>query len=150
MPQSKNPGNRRGRPRAALTAVPEPVAAPPGDAPAPPDQLGPTGRAFWVKLMDLGASAYQAGDPIAVLDYCKLRDLEASLEEDVAERGRLVAGSQGQEVLNPALRHLMDVRKEIRAAGKDLALNPRDRLALSILAEQSEDALDALIRRRGA
>lgn len=152
MPASKNPGNRRGKPRAALAAVPDAsVSSVEGLPTDPPASLGATGRAYWSKLIEVGESAYQATDRfVALVDYCKLRDLEADLEADVEAAGRLVPGSQGQEVLNPALRHLMDVRKEIRAAGKDLALNPRDRLALSILAEQSEDALDALIRRRGA
>ena len=150
MGETKNPGNRRGKPRAALSSVPEPAAVPDGPIPPPPDELGPTGGRYWSDLLELGRNAYTVTDRVALLDYCKLRDLEADLETDVAEHGRMVMGSQGQSVLNPALRQLMDLRKEIRAAGKDLALNPRDRLALSILAEQSEDALDALIRRRGA
>lgn len=133
-----------------LTPVPEPVVVPDGEVPDPPDELGETGRRFWSELLELGKSAYTVTDRVALVDYCKLRDLEAELEADVDRAGRLVPGSQGQLVLNPAQRHLSDVRKEIRAAGKDLALNPRDRLNLAILVEQVEDPLDALIRRRAA
>lgn len=135
-----------------MAAVPSPPAIPDGGGPvpSPPDELGPTGARFWTAIMSIASGAYTTTDRVALLDWCKLRDLEADLESDVDEHGRMIMGSQGQLVLNPALRHLSDIRKDIRSAGKDLALNPRDRMALSILAEQSEDALDALIRRRAS
>ena len=96
--------------------------------------------------MRLGARFYAETDRAAILDYCKLRDLEAELERFVLAEGTTVTGSQGQEVMNPNMRLLMDVRKDIRAAGKDLALNPRDRVSLGLAVAEKESKLDAIRR----
>lgn len=100
--------------------------------------------------MRLGSQFYQETDRAALLDYCKLRDLEAELESFVESEGTTVLGSQGQEVMNPNMRLLMDVRKDIRAAGKDLALNPRDRVNLGLAVQTEVSKLDQLKRRRAA
>lgn len=147
MPASKNPGNRRGKPRTpALKAVAAPATGP-GDA---PPSLGQAGKDWWAELMRLGERFYAPSDRAAILDYCKLRDLEADLEAAVTAEGTTVVGSQGQEVMNPNMRLLMDVRKDIRAAGKDLALNPRDRVNLGLAVASEVSKLDQLKARRAA
>jgi P27 family predicted phage terminase small subunit len=98
--------------------------------------------------MRLGERFYAPSDRAAILDYCKLRDLEADLEAAVTAEGTTVVGSQGQEVMNPNMRLLMDVRKDIRAAGKDLALNPRDRVNLGLAVASSSSVLDDLRQSR--
>lgn len=100
--------------------------------------------------MRLGAKFYAETDRAAILDYCKLRDLEAELESFVLAEGTTVTGSQGQEVMNPNMRLLMDVRKDIRAAGKDLALNPRDRVNLGLAVQTEVSKLDRIAQRRRA
>lgn len=147
MTASKAPANRRGKPNAALKAVPE--SAPAGHVSAP-STLAAAGSEWWDELMRLGARFYAETDRAAILDYCKLRDLEAELESFVLAEGTTVTGSQGQEVMNPNMRLLMDVRKDIRAAGKDLALNPRDRVNLGLAVQTEVSKLDRLKQRRAA
>lgn len=147
MTASKNPANKRGRPnKPALKAVAAPATGP-GDA---PPSLGKAGKDWWAELMRLGERFYAPSDRAAILDYCKLRDLEADLEAAVTQEGTTVMGSQGQEVMNPNMRLLMDVRKDIRAAGKDLALNPRDRVNLGLAVVTEVSKLDQLKARRAA
>lgn len=143
---SKAPANRRGKPNGpALKAVESPAMPtnrPPG--------LGAAGALWWDELARLGSDFYAETDRAALLDYCKLRDLEAELESFVDAEGTTVTGSQGQEVMNPNMRLLMDVRKDIRAAGKDLALNPRDRVNLGLAVAQGRSKLDEIAARRKA
>ena len=143
MTASKAPANRRGKPNRALKPVPPAPPKGPGDRPT---ALGSAGGEWWDELMRLGSRFYAETDRAAILDYCKLRDLEAELERFVLAEGTTVTGSQGQEVMNPNMRLLMDVRKDIRAAGKDLALNPRDRVSLGLAVAEKESKLDAIRR----
>lgn len=148
MTASKAPANRRGKPNGpALKAVPP---APPKGPTGRPPGLCAAGGEWWDELMRLGAGFYAETDRAALLDYCKLRDLEANLEEMVETEGTTVVGSQGQEVMNPNMRLLMDVRKDIRAAGKDLALNPRDRVNLGLAVVSEVSKLDRLKQRRAS
>jgi P27 family predicted phage terminase small subunit len=144
---SKAPANRRGKPNRALKPVPP---APPKGPSDRPTALGSAGGEWWDELMRLGSRFYAETDRAAILDYCKLRDLEAELESFVLAEGTTVTGSQGQEVMNPNMRLLMDVRKDIRAAGKDLALNPRDRVNLGLAVQTEVSKLDRLTQRRKA
>lgn len=109
-----------------------------------PASLGDRGRLFWTDLLELGRDFYTDTDRVALLDYCKMRDLEGQLEALVDAEGPTVIGSQGQSVANPNLRALLDVRKELRSAGKDLALNPRDRVVLGMQVKAGVDLLDEL------
>jgi len=70
------------------------------------------------------------GDTIEAL--LKLRD-ERDRNNRIGQKQRIVIGSQGQPVINPALGHAMAIQKEIRALEDRLGLNPKARLTLGIL-----------------
>lgn len=146
MTASKAPSKRRGKPNGPTLKAVKPTTPPTNR----PPNLGAAGIAWWDELTRLGSDFYAETDRAALLDYCKLRDLESELESFVLAEGTTVTGSQGQEVMNPNMRLLMDVRKDIRAAGKDLALNPRDRVNLGLAVAQGKSKLDEIAARRKA
>lgn len=147
MVAAKNPGNRRGRPNSAVPAPVVQLVASSAD-PEPPESLSGRGAEMWQAVWALGRGFYSTSDAFAVEQFCKLVSLEAELEGIVAEDGPIVPGSQGQPVQNPALRALMDVRKELRAAAKDLALNPRDRTMLGLAVSRGESDMERLLAKR--
>lgn len=145
--QAKNPGNRRGKPNRAEVAPVVSIVAGASD-PEPPEGLGERGTLMWRGVWAVGRGFYAISDAWAVEAFCKLCDLEARLEAQVAEDGEMTVGSMGQPVMHPALKTLMEVRKEIRSAAKDLALNPRDRTMLGLAVSRDESEMERLLAKR--
>ena len=65
----------------------------------------------------------------------------------IFEKGRMVAGSQGQPRLNPALDGLMKLEGAILRLENELGLTPSARLRLGITFADATNSLDALARK---
>lgn len=111
--------------KAACTA--EVITASPVAPPAPED-LGETQAAAWADVWALPVCRYWAPSDMAALERLfRLRQLHDALLACV-EADPLVAGSQGQMVLNPAARHARTVHAEVLALEDRFFLNPAHRL----------------------
>lgn len=67
-------------------------------------------------------------------------DLERS-RRAVRQLGHVIAGSQGQTVLNPLLRHMQTIMGEIRQLEDRFGLSPRARLSLNLTLGQAAQSL---------
>lgn len=102
--------------------------------PKVPSALSEKSKEAWVRLWS--SPLRRVLDPLLDVDtiemLLRMRD-ERDTEFRMGKRQRVVMGSQGQPVINPALSHAMVLQKEIRAIEGSLGLNPSARLKLGIL-----------------
>lgn len=111
--------------------------------PPVPSNLSDKSKQAWVKLWSSPIARVLVpeldGDTIEIL--LRLRD-ERDTEFRMGKRQRIVMGSQGQPVINPALANAVQIQKEIRTIEASLGLNPNARLKLGILLGEASRSIN--------
>ena len=98
----------------------------------PPRGLKPAGLKLWRQIVDGRAEGWTlTADDLTVLEECcRLRDAEQRLQARVDHEGDMVAGSEGQPVVNPALKELRMTRALVMTNVKKVQINrPREHTA---------------------
>lgn len=136
--------NRRARANLKLIEQHDPAAV---VVPAPPDGLSDQQQESW---QDFWAS--ELSQLVKATDLASVRRLWAYYQQHadltaIFEKGRMVAGSQGQPRLNPALDGLMKLEGAILRLENELGLTPSARLRLGITFADATTSLDALARK---
>lgn len=139
--------NRRARSNLKLISEHDADSA---QVPEPPDNLSPvqldSWQEFWLsELSQLVKRTDLASVKRLWSYYQQHEDLTA-----IFEKGRMVAGSQGQPRLNPALDGLMKLEGAILRLENELGLTPSARLRLGITFADASNSLDALARKMDA
>lgn len=141
LPKSPERRQRRNKPPALR------VIDAAGDVPPAPDGfLASTKRQwdeFWAS--DLAGLIDQAQRP-QVERLFWLRDELERARRAVTKQGRLVRGSQGQPVLNPLLKYIETVLREVRALEDRLGLSPRAKLQIGGAMLDAQQSLHELNR----
>lgn len=96
-------------------------------APDAPAALGDAGRALWGSITLWGSKDLDdlllRPDDLAVLhEACATRDLIARLAEATKSAPVMMAGSRGQEVINPAIQELRQQRQLLASLLRQLGL----------------------------
>src|SRR5690606_29889983 len=87
------------------------VRTAPGPDSGPPDGLGPAGQALWEVFA--GRFELEADELVALEQAARLLGAAAELADAVAAHGAVVAGSEGQPRLNPAVVELRAARTAV-------------------------------------
>ncbi|MGO1050734.1 phage terminase small subunit P27 family [Crossiella sp. CA198] len=118
-----------------------------GRAPRVPAGLGDAGREVWRAVWAAGDGAYHPQtDRWVIARYCELHDRRVALLALVERDGLTVVGSTGQTVMHPALRHVENTEREMRAIESVLGLSLEARLRLGIAANTvKRSTLDDLL-----
>lgn len=142
------PDDRRQRrnKRPALTVVhgikPRRVPAPPV-----PDGLLVATRKLWTRYWAAPISRIvEASDEPAIVRLFRLYDERDRAYRGIRKRGRLVVGSQGQEVLNPLAKYIAQCDAEIRSLEDRFGLSAKARLQLGITFGEAQKTLEDLNR----
>lgn len=147
----KAPQLRRGKSNPKATSTSGTLVPLPGGAVVPPmpDHFGPEAQAAWEFAWTAGAGVYvPRRDMRAIVRYCELAQRRADLAAEVDEVGHVTVGSQGQPVLNPALRALMDVEAALDRLEAKLGLNPTDAARLGLTTAAVRTKLDEIRERQ--
>lgn len=88
--------------------------------PAVPADLGDSGKKLWRSIV--GKYDLRADELRILRDACMAADIQATLEEDIAESPLKTRGSQGQEVLNDSLKEWRQYSNLVSQHLKKLAL----------------------------
>lgn len=136
--------NRRARSNLRLIDQHDPASI---VVPDPPDGLSATQVESWGEFWHSELSQLVKRTDLASVKrlwgyYQQHEDLTA-----IFEKGRMVAGSQGQPRLNPALDGLMKLEGAILRLENELGLTPSARLRLGITFADATNSLDALAQR---
>ncbi|WP_166873887.1 phage terminase small subunit P27 family [Salinibacterium sp. ZJ450] len=91
-------------------------------------------QVYWRRLApDLAkAGVLTAWDIDALRDYCIIRARKDAADADIAQRGILVAGRDGQLVRNPAVMISQGASLEAARIGARFGLSPSDRAGLFV------------------
>lgn len=147
-PKASPAGNPREAQGVALEAAPNLTPAIP--IPPRPAHLGARGAALWTELWEAGGSAYHPPtDRFIIERYCSLHDRRHELLSIVEKDGMISVGSQGQDVLHPAVRALDITEKELKSLEDRLGLNPEARARLGIATIEHKSKLDAFLEGEG-
>lgn len=115
-----------------------------GGVPDAPAGLLKATREWWVRLWRAPlAATYEASDVPALARLASLHD-ERTRCMQVARKGRLTIGSQGQAVINPLYKHVSVLDAEIRQLEDRFGLSPMARLRLGVQFSEAHKSLDAL------
>jgi P27 family predicted phage terminase small subunit len=90
------------------------------DRKQPPSHLRKCGKAKWRKLV--AENDFSAAETDTLELYCSLWDTLDKLDAELATMGVVVAGSEGQPVVNPVLRERRETIKQIDALMVALAI----------------------------
>ena len=113
------------------------------DVPPCPAHLNEVGQQVWVDVWAAGGDAYNVRTDRYVIErYAAMQERRADLMKTLST-GMVTVGSQGQEVIRPESRILMDTEAKLVALEDRLGLNPESRLRLGISAVEHESQLDA-------
>jgi P27 family predicted phage terminase small subunit len=136
--------NRRARSNLKLIAQHE---TQPIQVPEPPDGLDEYRLEAWNEFFHSELSQLvKRTDMSAVARLWSYYQQHADLT-NIFAKGRMVAGSQGQPRLNPALDGLMKLEGAILRLENELGLTPSARLRLGITFADATNSLDALVRK---
>jgi P27 family predicted phage terminase small subunit len=136
--------NRRARTNLKLIEQHDPSAV---IVPLPPEGLSDTQVEAWSEFWHSELSQL-----VKVTDLSSVRRLFNYYQQHedltaIFQRGRMVAGSQGQPRLNPALDGLMKLETAILRLENELGLTPSARLRLGITFADATNSLQALSER---
>ena len=105
-----------------------------------PKNLGARGLKFW---RDITAQYVLRPDELRLLeDACRTMSLIDKLEQGVAENPLYLTGSQGQQVINPAISELRQQRNSLKSILAALNI-PDEEAAVSGVEARSVQARDA-------
>jgi phage terminase small subunit len=96
----------------------------------PPEGLRTAGQALWRQTIDGVQDGWKldCNDLTVLEECCRLRDAEVRLQRRVDQEGLLIKGSEGQMVVNPAVRELRMTRALVMASIKKVEIaRPRQR-----------------------
>lgn len=148
-PPKKPEKARKGHRKYEITQLPRhpdgPVDVP--EYPTGTELLAATKRdwdSFWTS--PLRATVVLESDMPAVVRLFALRDEYERVRREF-RKNRIVAGSQGQAVLNPLGAFMLQVAKEIRALEDRFGLSAVSRLRLQVELNEASKSLDELNRR---
>ncbi|MBV8177719.1 MAG: phage terminase small subunit P27 family [Mycobacterium sp.] len=110
----------------------EPV--PERGAVVPPVDLEPEAQAVWDRLAPelIAKRVLTSWDVDAFASYCRWTAMYNEAAEAVKRSGLMVMGSQGQQVLAPAVRAMEIADKAARSTGQRFGLTPGDRAQLKV------------------
>lgn len=114
---------------AVPTAINDRVAIPPAKGiPRPARKLATAqGRRFWRRLWHYAGAWLSEGTDLEILTrYVENLELRAHLRDELGA-GYIVAGSMGQDVLNPLLRQLNQTERLLLQLEAHLGFTPADR-----------------------
>ncbi|MFA1703037.1 P27 family phage terminase small subunit [Mycobacterium intracellulare] len=86
----------------------------------PPSHLGKVGKAKWRKLTAEFSFSEAENDTLEL--YASAWDVLTRIDAELADMGVVVAGSEGQPVVNPLLKERRETVKQIDALAISLAL----------------------------
>lgn len=86
----------------------------------PPSHLGKVGKAKWRNLT--AENSFSAAEFVTLELLCAQLDMLARLDAELSAMGVIVAGSEGQPVVNPVLRERRETIKQIDALMVALAI----------------------------
>ena len=105
-----------------------------------PKNMGARGLKFW---RDITAQYVLRPDELRLLeDACRTMSLIDKLEQGVAENPLYLTGSQGQQVINPAISELRQQRNSLKSILAALNI-PDEEAASSVVEARSVQARDA-------
>lgn len=116
------------------------------EIPPVPKNLLKVNRDSWVRYWNsqLSQATDVETDLPAIKRLWTLYDERERVYRLLCEKGRLVRGSQGQAVINPAARYMSDLDAEIRQMEDRLGLTPRSRLQLGITLSEAAKSIKDL------
>ncbi len=91
--------------------------------PSPPEALGATGLIVW-DLLWAHAKALRPVDAFVVARYCALHDRAIEIRRAIDGEGWSFDNVQGNTVMHPLARFLLDIEKELSRLEDRLGLNP--------------------------
>jgi P27 family predicted phage terminase small subunit len=138
-----NPG-KRDLPSLASVA---PVA---GVVTAPPEQLGPEGRALWDHVVAGCVWLAETDRPTLVL-LCEKQDRRADFKRLLAESEAVLFTDKGYAYANPVIGMLSTIETEIAKLYSALGLTPTDRTRMGVAEVKAKNAFEEMLaRRKGA
>lgn len=136
-----NPGKRPLPAQSATLAVERIPLRPPRGL-----GLGPDGRKMWTHVAELKWVA--TTDVGAVVNVCRIADMAAQLDKDVADRG-VSYEFRGRLMPNPSVGKAIEARKVLGALLGQFGMTPADRTRLGIAEVKAQSKFDELMERRG-
>ena len=136
--------NRRARSNLRLIEQHDPASV---VVPDPPEGLSPSNLESWDEFWHSELSQLVKRTDLASVR--RLWDYYQQHEDltGIFAKGRMVAGSQGQPRLNPALDGIMKLEGAILRLENELGLTPSARLRLGITFADASNSLDALAQK---
>lgn len=144
---------RRGNPgKEKLPAVAETVPLAPADGVPPvPITLQAAGRAAWERLWVAGRVWLSPQTDLDVLTrLCEYHDEREAIRAELASTGYLVAGSMGQQRINPLVNALRAVESQMTKLEGLCGFNPSDRSRLGYAEVKARSKLDELLAKQEA
>lgn len=104
-----------------------------------PKSLTPKAKAIWTRVVHaMPAGVFTAADEGILAAYCEAKANHETATAHIAANGMFSTGSQGQEIVSPAVRVQSDNARLITQLGARLGFDPIARSGLSA-AENNED-----------
>src|SRR4051812_30156749 len=118
-------------------------------APRRPRGLARPGGQLWDEITGAVAADWALdGKDLALLTRaCRLADVEAELRADVARDGRMVTGSTGQPVVNPALKEARLTAAAIAGIVGRVEIRPPQQRTAHLAKSARDQLRDARMRR---